>query len=227
MCGMRCGNYESRRAFPSRPYLTIAIGIGANTAIFSSMDAVVLRPLAVPAMDHVVTIAERQDRGTDQNIALANYQDWKHQSRSFEEMAVRTSLDMSLTGAGDAAHVSAALTSASFFSLLRIQPVLGRLFVQNECQPGRDAVALLNYGFWQRQFAGDPTVLGGAFASTCATTRSSAFCQRASNIRQKQTFFFPSHPRLNSSPIALRTTTSCWAGYATASQYVRRRRNWT
>ncbi len=140
--------------------LTIAIGIGANTAIFSSMDAVVLRPLAVPAMDHVVTIAERQDRGIDENIALANYEDWKHQSRSFEEMAVRTGLDMSLTGAGDAAHVNAALTSASFFSLLRVRPVLGRLFVQNECQPGHDAVALLNYGFWQRQFAGDPTVLG-------------------------------------------------------------------
>ncbi|HEY6487772.1 MAG TPA: ABC transporter permease [Terracidiphilus sp.] len=140
--------------------VTIALGIGLNTAIFSSMDAVVLRPLAVPAVDRVVTIAERQERGSDEGIALANYEDWVRQSRSFEEMAVRTSADMSLTGAGDATHVSAALTSASFFSVLRIQPVLGRLFSENECQPGRDAVALLNYGYWQRQFAGQPTVLG-------------------------------------------------------------------
>lgn len=140
--------------------VTIALGIGVNTAIFSSMDAVVLRPLAVPAMDRVVTIAERQERGDDQGVALANYEDWMRQSRSFEEMAVRTSADMSLTGAGDAAHVNAALTSASFFSVLRIQPVLGRLFSQDESQPGRDAVALLNYGFWQRRFGSDPAVVG-------------------------------------------------------------------
>lgn len=140
--------------------VTIALGIGVNTAIFSSMDAVVLRPLAVPAVDRVVTIAERQDRGSDEGIALANYEDWMRQSRSFEEMAVRSSADMSLTGAGDAAHVEAALASASFFAALRVQPAMGRLFSESECQPGRDAVALLNYGFWQRQFAGNPSVLG-------------------------------------------------------------------
>ena len=70
------------------------------------------------------------------------------------------SADMSLTGAGDAAHVSAALTSGSFFTVLRTQAQLGRVFTDEECQPGRDSVALLNYGFWQRRFASDPTVLG-------------------------------------------------------------------
>jgi putative ABC transport system permease protein len=138
---------------------TIALGIGANTAIFSSMDGVVLRPLAVPAMDRVVTIAE-QDHGGDRQVALANYEDWKRESHSFEELSVRTDDDMSMTGAGDAAHIEAALTSASFFTVLRTQAVLGRIFGDDECQPGRDAVALLNYGFWQRQFAGDPKVLG-------------------------------------------------------------------
>jgi putative ABC transport system permease protein len=140
--------------------LTLTIGIGANTAGFSSMDAVVLHPLAVPQLDRVVTVAEQQDRGGYEQAALANYQDWVRQSRSFEELAVRTSADMSLTGAGDAAHVRAALTSANFFSVLRTQALLGRVYGESECRPGSDAVAVLNYGFWQRRFAGDPAVLG-------------------------------------------------------------------
>ena len=73
---------------------------------------------------------------------------------------MRTYADMSLTGSGDAAQVQAALTSANFFSVLRAQPLLGRVFADSECQPGHDAVAVLNYGFWQRSFAGDPSILG-------------------------------------------------------------------
>ena len=140
--------------------LTLTIGIGANTAGFSSMDAVVLHPLAVPQLDRVVTVFEQRDRGGDEHVALANYQDWTRQSRSFEELAVLTGAEMSLTGAGDAAHVRAALTSASFFSVLRTQTLLGRVYGESECQPGSDAVAVLNYGFWEQRFAGDPAVLG-------------------------------------------------------------------
>jgi putative ABC transport system permease protein len=140
--------------------LTLAIGIGANTAIFSSMDAVVLHPISVPDLNQVVTLAEEQGRGNYHSVALANYYDWIRQSSSFEQLAVRTYADMSLTGAGDAANVQAALTSANFFSVLRAQPLLGRVFLDGECQPGRDAVAVLNYGFWQRRFAGDPSIVG-------------------------------------------------------------------
>ncbi|MGA2171049.1 MAG: ABC transporter permease [Terracidiphilus sp.] len=140
--------------------LTLTIGIGINTAGFSSMDAVILHPLAVPQLDRVVTVAEQKASGDYDNVALANYQDWKQESHSFEQLAVRTSADMSLTGAGDAAHVRAALTSASFFSVLRTRPLLGRVFNEEETQAGRDAVAVLNYGVWQRQFGGDPAVLG-------------------------------------------------------------------
>jgi putative ABC transport system permease protein len=140
--------------------LTLSIGIGANTAIFSSMDAVVLRPLAVPQMDRVVTVAEQQDSGGYEQVALANYQDWVRQSRSFEDMAVRRSADMSLTGADDAAHIQAAITTANFFTVLRASPILGRVFGDSECMPGHDAVAVLNYGFWQRRFGADPRILG-------------------------------------------------------------------
>jgi predicted permease len=140
--------------------LTLAIGIGLNTAGFSSMDAVVLHPLAVPEMDHVVTIAERLETGVNKRAALANFEDWKRQSRSFEALSVFTGADMSLTGAGEAAHVRTTLASGGFFSVLRAQALVGRVFGESECQPGHDEVAVLNYGYWQRQFAGDPAVLG-------------------------------------------------------------------
>jgi putative ABC transport system permease protein len=139
---------------------TLGLGVGINTACFSSMDAVVLRPLAVPDLHRVMTIAEQPSHGEYQPVALANYEDWLRQSHSFESLAVRTGADMSLTGAGDAAHISAALTSGSFFTVLRTQAQLGRVFTDAESQPGRDAVALLNYGFWQLHFAADPAVLG-------------------------------------------------------------------
>jgi putative ABC transport system permease protein len=142
--------------------LTLAIGIGMNTAVFSMMDAVVLRPLAVPDLSRVVVVAEEHRRGNDdyQQVALANYQDWKQQSRSFADLAVRTNASMSLTGAGDALHVQAALTSASFFEVLRANALLGRVYQDGECLPGHNAVAVLSYPFWQRHFGADRSVLG-------------------------------------------------------------------
>jgi predicted permease len=144
--------------------LSLAIGIGINTAIFSNMDAVVLHPLAVPQLDRVVTVAEQNARSSYatgyEQVALANYEDWARQSRSFESLAVRTQADMTLTGNGDASHVEAALTSAGFFTVLRAEPQLGRVYNESETRPGRDSVAVLSYGLWQQRFAGDPAVLG-------------------------------------------------------------------
>jgi len=140
--------------------LTLAIGIGANTAIFSIMDAVVLRPLAVPDLKNVVTVYEQQDRGDGKPVALGNFQDWLRQSRSFEELAVRRTEDMSLTGAGDAAHVEAIFTTPSFFSVMRAGAFLGRVFDQSETQAGHDSEVVLSYGFWRRHFGSDAAVLG-------------------------------------------------------------------
>ena len=140
--------------------LTLAIGIGANTAVFSLMDALVLRPIAVPDMDRVVTIVEQQNGGEAKQVALANYEDWKRASRSFEDLAVRSYGYMNLSGAGDAAHIETANVSPNFFGLLRVRPWLGRVFREDEVQPGRDGVAILSYSFWQRQFGGDAAVLG-------------------------------------------------------------------
>jgi predicted permease len=140
--------------------LTLAIGIGVNTASFSIMDAVVLRPLAVPDLDHVVTVYEQQNHGDAQQVTLADFADWQHRSRAFEEMAVRRQADVSLTGAGDAAHAQAEYTTPSFFHLMRTNPFIGRVFDQNETQPGRDSVAVMGYAFWKSHFASDPGVVG-------------------------------------------------------------------
>jgi putative ABC transport system permease protein len=140
--------------------LTLAIGIGANTASFSIMDAVVLRPLAIPDLNHVVTVYEQQNHGDTQQVALANFSDWQRQNKSFEDLAVRKSIDMSLTGAGDAAHVQAEFTTPSFFRVLRTNAFLGRVFDQTETQPGRNSVAVLSYAYWKSHFGSDPGILG-------------------------------------------------------------------
>lgn len=140
--------------------LTLAIGIGVNTAGFSIMDAVVFRPLAVPDLDRVVTVDEQQNQGGSQQVALADFEDWLRQSRSFEELAVRNETDMSLTGAGDAARVRVDITSPSFFRVMRTDAFLGRVFDENETQPGQGSVAVLSYAFWKSHFAADSAVLG-------------------------------------------------------------------
>lgn len=143
--------------------VTIVFGIGSSTAMFSSMDAVIFRPLAVPKMDRVVTIAEQRAKADQVGYLqadLGNFEDWQRQSRSFQQMGVLTSWDSSLTGAGEPVRVRAAANSASFFTILKEQPLLGRIFTDSECQPGRDRVAVLNYAFWQQHFGADPSILG-------------------------------------------------------------------
>jgi putative ABC transport system permease protein len=147
-------------AFTIVAVLTLTIGIGVNTASFSIMDAVVLHPLAVPDLDHVVTVYEHQNQGDPRPVALGDFADWQRQNHSFDQMAVRLPADMSLTGTGDATHVQAEYASPSFFTVLRTSVLLGRAFNETETQPGANSVAVLSYAFWKSHFAADPAVLG-------------------------------------------------------------------
>jgi predicted permease len=140
--------------------LTLAIGIGLNTACFSISDAVIFRPLAVPDLKHVVVLYEQKNHGDDQRVALADFADWQRQSRSFEELAVHSAAQMTLTGGGDAAQVATEYASPSFFSVLRTNALLGRVFDQSNTQPGSNSVTVLGYAFWKSQFAADPSVVG-------------------------------------------------------------------
>ena len=157
--------YAFRRLWKSPGFtitavLTLAIGIGVNVGGFSIMDAVVLRPLAVPELNQVVTVSEQQNHGDSQQASLADFEDWQHQNTAFEQLAVRNTHDMSLTGTGDALHVDAELISPSFFTVMRTNAFMGRVFDQSETQPGRDSVAVLSYGFWKSHFGSDAAILG-------------------------------------------------------------------
>jgi predicted permease len=143
--------------------LTLAIGIGANTAGFSIMDAVIFRPLAVPDLKHVVVVYEQKNHGENQPVALANFADWQRQNRSFDELAVYSDSHMTLTGAGDASQVWVDQATPSFFSVLRTNAFLGRVFDPSETQPGRNSVAVLSYPFWKSHFGADPKVIGRNF----------------------------------------------------------------
>ena len=155
--GRRLGNSPG---FTLTAVLTLAIGIGVNTASFSIMDAVVLRPLAVPDLGRVVTIYEQHNHGQQQQVALGNFADWQRQNHSFAELGVRLPADMTLTGAGDAAHVVGEYVSGSFFTVLETGAMLGRVFDERQTDPGRDQVAVLGYAFWKSHFGADPSVVG-------------------------------------------------------------------
>ena len=146
--------------------LTFALGIGANTAVFSVLNAVLLRPLPFREPQNLVALGEydvreKTDPGTEiDSISYLDYVDWRAQNDVFEGVAVYTNQSVStLTDGTEAAHVQGEAVSADLFALLGIQPVLGRTFLPNEDEPGNHVV-ILSHGLWQRRFGGDPNVIG-------------------------------------------------------------------
>ena len=142
--------------------LSLALGIGANTAIFSLVDAVLLRPLPFHDPDRLVVVWEDAAKiGFPRNTpAPANYADWKARNRVFEDMAAITWRGFNLTDEGEPEKVEAQAVTANFFPLLGVKPDLGRVFNREEDQPGRNNVAVISYGLWQRRFGGDPALIG-------------------------------------------------------------------
>jgi putative ABC transport system permease protein len=148
--------------FAAAAVLSLALGIGTNTAIFSVADAFLLKPL--PYMDArdltvITEMAPKQDDFSN-NVAPANFLDWQNQSTSFQAMAASEWMDMNLTGAGEPDRVQGFLVSANFFRALGVDPALGRGFLADEDQSGRDNVAILSHGLWERRFGSDPGMVG-------------------------------------------------------------------
>src|SRR5215510_15555904 len=144
--------------------LTLALGIGANTAIFSVVSAVLLRSLPYPEPAELVRIYEKE---TDSalpserlEVAPANFLDWRRQSRTLVEIAAWGQEEQALASQDHADSIVAAFVSFNFFSVLGVNPLRGRVFTSEEDKPDRDTVALLSYGLWQRRFGGDPNVVG-------------------------------------------------------------------
>ncbi|HWQ33602.1 MAG TPA: ABC transporter permease [Blastocatellia bacterium] len=142
--------------------LSLALGIGANTAIFTVVNAVLLRPLPFPEPEQLVMVWEDATfAGFPQNTpAPANFVDWQAQSRSFESMAALSEGSFNLTGDGEPEKIQAYRVTANFFPLLGVQPALGRSFLAAEDQPGANRVVMLSHGLWQRRFGGEPSVIG-------------------------------------------------------------------
>jgi predicted permease len=140
--------------------LTLAIGIGANTAIFTVLNSVLLRPLPFHDPDRLVIISERAPQFDTMSVSYQNFLDWKAQSKSFEKMAIFRQQDYTLTGNTGTEHITAREVSAGFFGLLGSRLESGRDFRPEDDHSGAAPVTILSYGLWQRRFGGSPDVLG-------------------------------------------------------------------
>ena len=136
--------------------IVLALGIGATTAIFSVVDAVLLRPLAYRDSGRLVTILMS---GTGP-VSVANYIDWRDQSRSFSTMGAADYWSPNLTGVDSPEHITGLKVTQNLFPMLGIEPMLGRLFLDGEDKDGADREVILSHRLWQRRFSSDPAVLG-------------------------------------------------------------------
>src|SRR5689334_3712091 len=150
-----------RPGFTAIALITLALGIGANTAIFSVVNAVLLRPLPFRDPEQLVIVWEDAAfAGFPRNTpAPANYVDWKTQNQSFADMAASAETSFNITGDGEPERVSAYSVTANFFPLFGVQPLLGRSFSAEEDRPGGNKVAMLSYSLWQSRYGGDRQIL--------------------------------------------------------------------
>jgi predicted permease len=148
------------RGFTIVAIVTLALGIGANTAIFSIVDGVLMNPLPFPQPEQLVALHESKPNFDKGSISYPNFLDWQKDNHTFSSMAVARGYAFVLTGRGEAERVQAEFVSGSFFPLLDVNPILGRTFTPAEEQGGAAPVALISKGLWQRKFGSSPNVLG-------------------------------------------------------------------
>jgi putative ABC transport system permease protein len=154
-------NLLRRPTFTLIAVVTLALGIGANTAIFSAVNALLLKPLPFPELDRVVAIWDKvPTRGVMHNeVAMANYLDWQSQTQSFEQLALYRWWSANLTGIDPPERIQGFLVTANFLDTTGIKPIMGRTFLPEENQPGKDQVAVITHSLWQRRFGGDPNIV--------------------------------------------------------------------
>jgi predicted permease len=141
--------------------LILALGIGANTTLFSIVNGILLRPLPYPHPEQLVTLRESKPNFATGSISLLNFLDWQKDNRSFSSMAaMRPGRSPILTGLGDAEQLNSTLLTSGFFEQLGVRPLLGRTFTQEEERVGAAPTVLITSAFWKRKFAGSPDVLG-------------------------------------------------------------------
>jgi putative ABC transport system permease protein len=152
-----------QKTFTIVAVITLALGIGANTAIFSVVNELLLRPLPYADADRLVMLWEVTPSGRHANTtSRGNFRAWREQSTSFDGMAAFSDQRQNLTGAGEAEEVSVQFATPELFNVLGVQPILGRGLTPEDDRSGAPNVAVLGYNFWQRRFGGDPQLVGKA-----------------------------------------------------------------
>lgn len=150
---------SKNRGFAIICILTLALGIGANTALFSIVNGVLLNPLPYKNPEQLVAMYAKTQQFGQSSISYPNFLDWQKENRTFTAMAAFRSDDLNLTGTGEAERVKANMVSSTFFGILGVQPILGRVFTAQEDQLGAAPVALISEGLWKRKFDGSPDVI--------------------------------------------------------------------
>jgi putative ABC transport system permease protein len=144
--------------------LTLGLGIGINTALFSIVNSVLLNPLPFPQPEQLVTLHESKPNFDRGSISYPNFLDWQKNNHTFAAMAVFRSITLSLTGVGETERVSAEFVTSDFFPILGVKPVIGRMFGPREDRIGAAPEVLISEGFWERKFGRSPRVLGRTLA---------------------------------------------------------------
>jgi len=150
--------------FSAIAVVTLALGIGANTAIFSIVNAVLLRPLPYPEADRIMVLNESSGPGQDYSVALPDYFDWRNDNTVFEHLAATHKESRNLSGipGRDPEHISCASVTRNFFNIVGLPPEIGRTFSEDEDKVGAPPVVVISDRLWQRAFNRDPAVLGRA-----------------------------------------------------------------
>jgi predicted permease len=146
--------------FATVSVLTLAIGIGANTAIFSFVNGVLLKPLPYGEPERIVRVLEKPPGGGRNGISTLNYLDWQRDNTVFEYMAAQTGGSVTLTGIAEPVQLRGSRVSPHYFDIFGIKATFGRTFVAGEDQSGKDSVAVLSHALWDSQFGADPNVIG-------------------------------------------------------------------
>jgi putative ABC transport system permease protein len=149
-----------RPGFAAIAILALALGIGANTAIFSVVNSILLRPLPFKDPDRIMYLAEKSQDTDYMNFSWPDYQDWRDQNSVFEQMALFKNDTFTLSGTDQPEQVTGGMVTGNFFTTLGVNPFLGRNFLPEEDQPGANRTLILSHGLWQRRFGADPKIIG-------------------------------------------------------------------
>jgi predicted permease len=177
--------------FTAIAMFALALGIGANSAIFSVVNAVLLQPLAYPDPSRLMRIFETTPEFPESSVAYPNYIDWRRTSHSFTDMGASRADDFNFTGSGEPEQLDGEYVSASLFPVLGVSPALGRNFLPAEDRPGAACSAMLTYSLWQGHFGGDPNILGRTLHLNALTCNVVGVMPKGFRLREKVQIFIP------------------------------------